>query len=211
MIIGRHTYTLSAREAKRSSFSRARTARLDYESAWGSLRKNSDCLPSDYEPILPAYAKLGEHCMVITDNERSRAEARMNARRRSGPLAISARYDRRLGKVIVLLDSGVEFRFPVKLVEGLDDAEPEKLSPIELSPSGLGMHFPKLDADVYLPALLGGVFGSRKWMATALGKEGGSRSSAAKAQAARQNGKLGGRPRKNGEVSGQKTPVMSEG
>ncbi len=81
-------------------------------------------------------------------------------------------------------------------VEGLENATPNQLSTIEISPTGLGLHFPKLDADIYLPALLEGVLGSKKWMASRLGSVGGQQTSTAKKRAARANGKLGGRPRK---------------
>lgn len=67
---------------------------------------------------------------------------------------------------------------------------------IEISPGGLGLHFPMLDADLYLPALLEGIFGSRKWMAGMMGRSGGLTKSPAKAAASRENGKIGGRPRK---------------
>jgi len=70
------------------------------------------------------------------------------------------------------------------------------LQAIEVTPSGLGIHFPKLDADLYLPALLKGVLGSRKWMATQLGARGGKSTSLAKRRASRSNGRLGGRPKK---------------
>jgi hypothetical protein len=60
----------------------------------------------------------------------------------------------------------------------------------------LGLHFPTLDADLYLPSLLEGFLGSRRWMAAQLGKAGGSVTSSAKTAAARANGKRGGRPRK---------------
>jgi hypothetical protein len=70
------------------------------------------------------------------------------------------------------------------------------LDPIEISPSGFGIHFPKLDADLYLPALLEGLLGSRAWMAARLGARGGKATSPAKISAARANGRLGGRPRK---------------
>lgn len=56
------------------------------------------------------------------------------------------------------------------------------------------MHFPHLDADIYLPALLDGFLGSRRWMAAQIGKTGGLATSEAKVAAARRNGKLGGRP-----------------
>jgi hypothetical protein len=39
---------------------------------------------------------------------------------------------------------------------------------MEISPSGLGIHFPRLDADLYLPTILEGFLGSRKWMASTL-------------------------------------------
>ena len=62
--------------------------------------------------------------------------------------------------------------------------------------SGLGIHFPLLDADLYLPALLEGFLGSQRWAASNNGKKGGKARSSAKSTAARENGKLGGRPRK---------------
>jgi Protein of unknown function (DUF2442) len=42
---------------------------------------------------------------------------------------------------------------------------PSDLADIEISPTGLGLHWPWLDADLYLPALMEGVFGTRRWMA----------------------------------------------
>jgi len=101
-----------------------------------------------------------------------------------------------VSRVVVRLDSGLELAFPPHLAEGLDQAKPDDLVDIEISPSGLGLHFPKLDADLYLPALLEGTLGSRKWMAGLMGKAGGVTKTPAKAAASRQNGKLGGRPRK---------------
>ena len=70
------------------------------------------------------------------------------------------------------------------------------LADIEISPAGLGLHWPKLDADLYVPALLQGVFGSKKWMARQLGAEGGRARTAVKIAASRANGRKGGRPRK---------------
>jgi len=66
-----------------------------------------------------------------------------------------------------------DFAFPTRLAEGLADASPGDLAEIEVSPAGLGLHWPKLDADVYVPALLQGVFGSKRWMAAELGAAGG--------------------------------------
>jgi hypothetical protein len=128
-------------------------------------------------------------------DEFSEANAR-GAARRAGPTAVGARYDRRLGRVLVSLSTGIDVAFPPHNVQGLEKAKPADLSVIEISPSGLGLHFPKIDADLYLPPLLEGFFGSRRWMASRLGRHGGQARTAAKVRAARANGRLGGRPRK---------------
>jgi len=133
--------------------------------------------------------------MSVTETEFTRAEARAAAKRRAG-YAVKARYDRRTARVIVRLDSGVCITFPVQLAEGLYGASPEELAVIEITPSGMGLHWPKLDADVYVPALLQGVFGSEKWMAARLGAAGGKVRSESKAAASRENGRKGGRPRR---------------
>lgn len=119
--------------------------------------------------------------------------------------ATAARHDRRTGRVVVTLSNGLELGFKPHDAQGLEQARPADLAVIEISPSGLGLQFPTLDADLYLPALLRGLLGSQAWMsrraaereaAAALGAAGGRSRSPAKAQAARDNGRLGGRPRK---------------
>ncbi|MYF06483.1 MAG: DUF2442 domain-containing protein [Rhodospirillaceae bacterium] len=132
--------------------------------------------------------------MVTSEQEFERAEARSQKEREAGHV-ISARYDRRRRRVIALLNTGVEIAFPAAQAEGLADASPEDLAQIEISPTGLGLHWPRLDADLYVPALMRGVFGSRSWMAAQMGTAGGRARSAAKAIAARDNGRRGGRPR----------------
>jgi hypothetical protein len=124
------------------------------------------------------------------------ANARAERVRADGPTAVSARYDRRSGRVVLALSSGIDVMFSPDKAQGLQGAKPAQLAAIEISPSGLGLHFPKLDADLYLPALLDGWLGSRRWMAARMGERGGRVRSAAKRAASRENGKLGGRPRK---------------
>jgi hypothetical protein len=99
------------------------------------------------------------------------------------------------GKVVIELDTGLEVRFRPQDAQGLATATADELAEIEISPSGLGIHFPIIDADLYIPALLQGFLGSRAW-ASAMGRAGGATSTEAKAAAARANGRLGGRPRK---------------
>ena len=107
----------------------------------------------------------------------------------------AAHYDRRTGRVVIDLSSGLSIAFKPQDAHGFEHAKPEQLRKIEISPSGLGLHFPVIDTDIYLPALLEGFLGSR-WTAARLGKAGGSVKSHAKTAAVRANGKLGGRPRK---------------
>jgi hypothetical protein len=135
--------------------------------------------------------------MTITSQEFKEATARAKALKANTPAATSARFDRKSGNIIVTLSSGVGIFFSPRDAQGLEDGTPAQLSEIEITPSGFGLHFPKLDADLYVPAILEGFLGSRKWMAARLGAVGGSSRSKPKAAAARANGSLGGRPRKH--------------
>lgn len=112
------------------------------------------------------------------------------------PRAVSAEYDRRTGRIVIYVSSNLIVSFSPGDVEGLENSQPAQLKTIEISPSGLGIHFPSVDADIYLPGLLEGFLGSKAWMASRLGQMGGRSRSKAKESASRANGKLGGRPRK---------------
>ena len=131
----------------------------------------------------------------LTTEEFETAKARGEARMR-GPRAESAHYDAGRNRVIVRLTTGIELGFAPRDVEGLEHASIDDLKVIEVEAFGLGIHFPKLDADLYVPALLEGVSGSKRWMAAQLGAAGGRTRSAAKAAASRKNGRRGGRPRR---------------
>lgn len=99
------------------------------------------------------------------------------------------------GRIHVELNNGCAFEFPVAQAEGLAGAKVSDLRTIQIQAAGLGLHWPKLDADLYLPSLVKGVLGTKRWMAE-IGAAGGRTTSAAKAQSSRANGKLGGRPKK---------------
>ena len=134
----------------------------------------------------------------LTERGFAKAEVAAETLRERGH-AVGARYNSRHKRLIINLHTGVELTVPMRLLEGLADIDDaEALSRIEITPSGLGLHWPDLDADVYVPAMLSGVFGSRKWMAAELGRRGGKARSQAKAAAARTNGLKGGRPPKVG-------------
>ena len=135
--------------------------------------------------------------MELTDEMIAQANQRGAEARKRSPVATSVRYDRRIGRVVIALSSGLELAFSPHLAQGLEAAKPSDLQEVEISPSGLGVHFPKLDADLYLPALLEGLLGSAKWAASKMGAKGGKAKTPAKVAAARANGAKGGRPRKN--------------
>lgn len=136
---------------------------------------------------------MAEH---LSDAEIAAANAAGHAEMATLPRAIAARYDCVSGRVLVDLANGCLFAFPARLVQDLADATADELRVIELGPHGLGLYWPALDADIWLPALVSGVFGTRRWMAGELGRKGGAARSPAKADAARANGLKGGRPRK---------------
>ncbi len=118
-------------------------------------------------------------------------------KRRLGPYGASAHCYSVRDRIVVELSTGIEISFSPKQAQGLESARPEELSEIAITPSGLGLHFPKIGADIYIPALREGILGSAKWMAGQMGRIGGTARSASKAQAARENGKLCGRRRKS--------------
>jgi len=138
--------------------------------------------------------------MTLNDADVQRAEKRMRARLQAQPRAVSARYDRHGARIVVTLSDCLDLGVPVSLAQGLAGAKASDLAAVEITPTGLGLHWPKLDADLYLPSLLQGLFGTRRWMASILGKSGGSATSSAKKAAARANGRRGGRPRKEAHV-----------
>ena len=103
----------------------------------------------------------------LTREQWEAAKARGDERLR-GPRAVSAHYDAGRERVIVRLATGVEIGFAPHDAEGLQHATRDDLSMIEVDALGLGIHFPRLDADFYVPALLEGTLGSKCWMAERL-------------------------------------------
>jgi hypothetical protein len=138
--------------------------------------------------------------MTYTREEIDAANRRATARLAKTPTATGTWYDRRHGRLVIELSNGMSIGFKPRDAQGLEHAKPEQLTQVEISPSGLGLHFPAIDADIYLLGLLEGFLGSRRWMAAQLGKAGGRSTSRAKTAAVRENGKLGGRPKKSHAV-----------
>lgn len=111
-----------------------------------------------------------------------------------GPRASNARVLSR-GTVLELeMTNGVVVRLPIALVPGLSKASPSERGRGGSRRPLRRLHWPRLDLDLSVPALVSSAFEGREWMAE-LGRLGGRQSSSAKAAAARRNGRKGGRPR----------------
>ena len=96
------------------------------------------------------------------------------------PRAKSAKFSRARRQVIVELTNGCTFMFPVDMAQGLSGASDNELSAVEILGSGFGLHWENLDADLSIPALVVGIFGSQSWMRE-LARRGGAATSVNKA------------------------------
>lgn len=132
----------------------------------------------------------------LTDSGFEAGEARGREMVKSEPRAVAARYDRETGRVAVELANGCTYIFPAQLAQELQGADDEALSVVAVDGAGFNLHWPAIDADLYVPALVAGVFGTRDWMAKEWARRAGRAATPAKAAASRTNGAKGGRPRK---------------
>jgi hypothetical protein len=124
--------------------------------------------------------------------------ARKRAQRalRTTPHAKEARFERTHRAFRVLLSNGAAFTVPVALISGLKSASDQDLAHVEVGPSGVGLRWERLDADLSVAHLATLAFGADVLLRAA-GSAGGSARSRAKVHAARANGLKGGRPRKH--------------
>jgi hypothetical protein len=135
---------------------------------------------------------MAEHEVVTTDAEIEAALER--AKLHDGdPLARTVEHIPALNLLIVGLSNHRRLVLPIEDLQGLGNATHKQIQNYELLGRGTGIGFPDLDVDLYVPALIEGVYGNRRWMAQ-LGKKGGKAKTEAKRKAAKANGAKGGRP-----------------
>jgi hypothetical protein len=151
---------------------------------------------------IAATSRTVRHKVLTTDAEIDRAIERAR-RLREEPLVAEIEYrpGPGLDLFILKLTDGRRRVLPREDLQGLQSGTKEHLARVEIVGGGTGLHWPDLDADLYVPALLRGIYGSKLWMEK-IGRKGGLARSAAKKQAARANGKLGGRPRRAPAAAG---------
>lgn len=121
------------------------------------------------------------------------ARARSEYEDRVEPRAVKAWYDADRELVMFELKNGCVFGFPRCFGQGVEEATPEQLAQVEVLGPGDGIGWEELDAHISVPGLLYYLLNVKEWYAKWLG----SAKSEAKAAAARENGKKGGRPRKS--------------
>jgi hypothetical protein len=142
---------------------------------------------------------MAEHKVITTDGEIEAAleTAKLHDRE---PRALTVEHVPGLNLLIVGLSNQRRLVLPIEEVQGLGKATHEQMRMYKLIGRGTGISFPELDVDLYVPALIEGVYGNRRWMAQ-LGKKGGKAKTEAKRIAARANGARGGRPARIAAVS----------
>jgi hypothetical protein len=127
------------------------------------------------------------------DADSAAARRRAKAARRAGLRARAAHYDATTGRVVLELTNGSAFAFPARLVRGLERASHAARARLSLAPTGDGVWWEEQDADISVAGILAAAFGNAA--ATLLGTRGGAATTSAKREAARANGRKGGRPR----------------
>lgn len=70
------------------------------------------------------------------------------------PRAKAVRYDAQRVRLVIDLVSGAVLDIPLPMTERLSNASERERSIIELTPFGLGIHWPLVDEDLYVPRLV---------------------------------------------------------
>ena len=108
---------------------------------------------------------------MVSLDEFERSNRQAKKMRSDFPLAVKARYDRRLGRVEIHLNSGLVVAFSPHDVQGLENAKASQLDEIQISPSGFGLAFPEAGRGYVFAVSPAGIF----WIKTVDGGAAGGR------------------------------------
>ena len=100
-----------------------------------------------------------------TDLEHTQAAERGKELIRDNPGAVRVSFDPERRLVVVDLNRGFSIWFAPERAQGLENAINDDLTEVEITSSGLEVYFPKLDVDLWVPALAKGRFGNDRWEA----------------------------------------------
>ncbi|VEP18154.1 conserved hypothetical protein [Hyella patelloides LEGE 07179] len=112
------------------------------------------------------------------------------------PRAEKVLFDRDTKTLAIYFINGSIFSCPIDLIEGVSELENEIIAEVKLTPNQKGLRWETADIDLSIQGLLLGIFGTKSWMKE-IASKGGKSKSERKQTASRENGKKGGRPRKN--------------
>jgi len=92
--------------------------------------------------------------MGFTKREFEEANRRGKEMLAKYPAAVAVHYDCSLARLVIALSNGERIAVAPQSIQGLEQVRPEDLADAQISPYGQGIHFPAIDADIYIPALL---------------------------------------------------------
>jgi hypothetical protein len=92
-------------------------------------------------------------------------DPRGTQKRADFPYAVAAAYFPAIKRILIKLNTGIEIAIAPEDYQTLEHAKTSELKKIEITPSGDALIFPKLNDGLYLPGLMQGLFGTKRWMA----------------------------------------------
>ena len=142
------------------------------------------------------------------DEQIARGRERWEREEQGKPVATSFKFDPKTRILSIRAKDGSRIDFPVSKIRELRTASDKEIRSAYITASGDAIHWDHLDAHYTVAGLAANIFGTKEWMRE-LARMGGSKTSAAKSEAARLNGQKGGRPPKRRKPAAKKGAVQA--